>query len=245
MRWVATERRSDLTVVTWIPFIVENTIGSQDILEIEFNRIAIGVNLDPPPYFSVTVGERIIEKRDGRVKLYYCIDECEAPMAQRLFDAMIHQKDQYRCSNVFAPDHPKQLSDSLRRTEGLGFYREDYPRQMGQQIWPSFIDTDCTAGIQLKPVPDENTVHREIEALLSEQARDPETGYPLISKGNPVPRLSLPKDMNVKKARAAIQRADLGPCQALWFVLMGLERSIYIPPKEDNWEPTGNPQTGY
>ena len=75
---------------------------------------------------------------------------------------------------------------------------------------------------------------------------DPDTGHVVMSKGIAVPRLNLPRDFPVQKIRAAIQRADTGPCAALWFALMGLERSGWIKAgKEPTYERRGNQFTGY
>ena len=246
MNWVATEQRGDRTIVTWVPDWAEPTVAEFPNLVLDFSRIGIGFNLASQPTFAVVIGERRLDRKKGNIRLFYLLEEIEAPLAQRLLEGLINLKDKYRVAVAYGSKEPRQLADGVRKEEGLGFYREDYPQEIGRALWPSFVDWECTCGINLIEAPDEITLHRDIEALLNEDAREPDTGAPLISKGVVVPRLNLPRDFPIHKIRAAIQRADNGPCEALWYALMGLERSGWIrPEKEDRDERTGNQFTGY
>jgi len=214
---------------------------------LDFRRIVIGVCYDPRPLFAVVVGERQLgEGGPGKPKpprLFVVLEDVEAPLPQRLFEALIDLKDRYRATLILAPK--TGLSESLK-AEGLTHYAQDYPPSEGRRRWPTFQGPETVAGLFLQDLPDPHRVDRDLEARLAAVVQDPATGLPMEVEGHQVPELYLPSDFPNQTTRAGLRRSQPGPCTALWFATEHLSRS-WRPPSPDRPSHVrhGNPITGY
>ncbi len=247
-----------------INYLVPPNAPSQEgmIFNLEASRVGMGICIEADTCVAVVLAERFLEfdrrsererRQGGGEAPYYgryflVIDEAVTALPQELIDQMIRLKDQYRISNIYGPDRPVQLVDSLRQAEGLTFYRrEQVSTELSTRIWPSFVDYELRAGYAPRPVPDEQTVHRDLELGLSGHAKDPRNGGMLKGKdGEAVPLLNLPPEFNNLKTRSAIRQGSLAGCTALWHVFNGMNRSMVIPRNPlGEHEHVGNRVTGY
>lgn len=232
------------------------------IFTLEAARVCMGICIEADAAIAVVLAERLLEfdrrsereRRQGGGEVPYygryflVIDEAVTPLPQELIDHLIRLKDQYRVTNVYGPDRPAHLVDSIRQAEGLTFYRrEQVSSMLATRIWPSFVDYDLRAGYAPRPIPDEQTVHRDLELGLSGHAKEPRTGGILKGKdGAPVPLLNLPPEFNNLKTRSAIRQGALAGCTALWHVFTGMNRSMVIHRAlQGEHEHVGNAVTGY
>lgn len=246
-----------------INYLVPPVEGQEaQIFTMEASRVGIGICLSEDSCVAVVVAERLLsfdrrserERRQGGGetphygRYFLVIDEAVAPLPQELIDHLIRLKDVYRAGVVFGPDRPAHLVDTMRRAEGLTHYRQEQVSPLlAQRLWPSFVDYEVTAGYAQRPVPDEPTVHRDLEMGLSSYAKDPRTGANLTGKdGAAVPMLNLPADFNNLKTRAGVRSGNLTTCTALWHVFTGLHTS-WARPQSSQGEHThvGNRVTGY
>jgi len=234
----------------------------EGVFPLDLGRTAIGLSLEEKACFAVVMGERILsldrrterERRrgGGEMPLYgryfVVLDEAETSMPQEMIGRLIELKDEYRAGTVYGPDRPVHLVESVRGTEGLTHYLPEYQDyRLAVAQWPTFVDFDIRAGYYGKAVPDEQTVHRDLEFGLSSHAKDPKTGKPLIGvDGKPIPVINLPVEMDNLKTRSGIRQAYMPSCTALWFVYMGMSKSWAIPrTTEMEHEHVGNSITGY
>ena len=193
-------------------------------LSLDFSRLVLGACLDPG-FFVCVVGERRVEGVREQARYYIVLDEAETPQAQPLIDQMIQLKDRYRCRNVFCPSQPVQLVESMRRTEGLSYYRQENLWKAAS-MWPSFVDFDVKAGLYTVDRPDESTLHREIELFLQSDARFPDSGAVVKDlKGATLRQLMLPNEFECSNTRAGIRQGSLPACIAVWMAVSGLEKS--------------------
>lgn len=211
--------------ISWLA--EENNRRSQPVLEMEFSRTVLGIHLQEGECFACVVGERLLSERlDLEPARYWIVlDEAHSALLQELIGGLIRLKDQYRCHALYSVDQPLQLVESLRRTEGISYYREERPA-VARALWPSFVSFDVRAGLNARPAPDENTLHRELEMWLKWEVRWPSSGQPVLGiDGQSVLQVQFPHDFTTAYTRAGIRQASLGPSTALWLALSGLERS--------------------
>ncbi len=232
------------------------------LFEIEVSRICMGICFGEDSCFAVLLAERLLafdrrserERRQGGGetphygRYFLVIDEVEDALPQELIVELIALKDTYRAITLFGPDYPTHLVDSIKQTEGLTFYRQDQlSAQLCRSIWPTFIDYDLRIGYYARPVPDKDTVHRDLEFGLGTYAKDPRTGASLQGKdGNLVPLLNLPPEFNNLKSRQGIRQGDLTKCTALWYAFNGMQKSFARPATTQmEHHHVGNRLTGY
>lgn len=235
---------------------------SPNVYELVLSRTALGVALEDKSCFAVVLGERILsldrrterERRRGGGELplygryFVVLDEAETTMPAEMVESLIALKDKYRVATVFGPDRPVHLVESVRQSEGLTYYLPEYQDpQLAKKQWKTFVDFDVRAGYYGKAVPDEHTVHRDVEFGLSSHAKDPKTGSTLLGRdGKPVPVLNLPVEMNNLKTRSGIRQAFFPACAALWYAYTGMSKSWVTPRStESEYEHVGNSHTGY
>jgi hypothetical protein len=236
-------------------------LQDRDVFEMQFSRVVLGLSYEEGCH-AVIVGERARwfdprserERRDGAKgrktlsRYYVVLDEAHHLMPEPVFKRLVEMKDAYEARTLHAPDRPLQLAESLRNLEGLSFYRETRPH-IALTRWPSFRRFELKTGINPRTPPDETTVHRELEALSTIPVLEPESGLPMMGLDQePVTAINMPSDFNNQTTFAAMRNGRLGPCQALWMAISGLEQSR--PPDPDRKQPPvepilGNNPTGY
>ena len=217
---------------------LDEPIEGKALLDLEFNRTAIGVSWHDE-YVAVVVGEKQIEHLRKTDRYWVVLDESKETIPQKLFENLVDLKDRYRTSVVYCANNPAMMVESLRQTEGISFYREErYP--VADEKWAHFVDFDHRAGIRQYPPPDEGTLHRDIERWLSTTPIHPETDKEIVDNaGEPLFKLQLPNDFPTQITQTGLQTANYAPCEAVWFALHGMELSVYMRTdnsKKDIWQ---------
>jgi hypothetical protein len=246
MRHLATVPAADGLQILWL-LDAPAPITGETCFELIFSRIVLGLAWGTGAHV-VVVGERVFEYHDRRDRFYVVLDEQITPLPHQLLDELVRLKDQYRVTDLFLPEAPPDLAQSVRELEGLSHYRENAPN-VARERWPTFLDFDLTAAIWPMPAPSEIMVHQQLEQLLQKQVIDPKTEQPMLDKeGMPLPKLLFPVDLPILATQAGLRQGSLVSCTALWLAALGLERSNLRPklaPKEKAHVHKPNPYGGY
>ena len=183
--------------------------------------------------FACVAGERIFESRGHNgakpERTYSILDERQANGLNELLTACIELKDKWIAHTVYCPSEPRALVESIRTTEGLTFYRKDRVEQECRKRWSSFVEMSCTAGINEMQVPGDESVHGDLDALLSVNAMDPDGDGPILDDaGQAVPRLYVFQELTTDKSWAGLQRGMGDPqvCKAIWLAVHGMDQSM-------------------
>ena len=213
-------------------------IEEDQIFEYEVTRTAIGLSFLDGAHAAV-VGERTFvhdqrslrQRRDGESgkikieRMFVVLDEAHGHLAEDVFERLVTLKDQYIARILYCPNTPINLSESLRKTDGLAWYSTKNAH-VARETWPSFRTFDHKMGIYAAPEPAEETVHRDLEHLFTANVRDPESGKKILAKdGSEAFQLMFPTDFPTQTLLAGFRQGQLACCQALWFVLHGLSSS--------------------
>lgn len=242
MRFLIASPTPEGTKLTW-----QHETGDKinDPFTLEFRRVGIGLSLASPA-FAVCVGERFYIHEERIERVYVILDEAEAAIPNQLFPKVIDWKDNYHANHLWVANQPVEHVEALRRLEGLTHY--SVVGDPGRRF-PSFQHREHIARPQTLTVPDHETLHHDIEALLSTDAIDPHSGLPMVSMDpphDPIPRLLFPFDFNTLQTQAAIRQQREVACTALWMGVMGLERSNVVhQDNEEEHEHVGDNITGY
>ena len=201
---------------------LEEPVEGHTTLELEFLRIAIGVGWKDTCHI-VVLGERYFKAPEREETIYVVLDEATLSSPHLLFDHLVLLKDKYRAQHLFAPDQPADFCNNIQTLDGLARYMEDSRPDLALRQWPSFKDFDTTVSLHFRAAPDEQTLHLDLERLLSTEAVDPETQLPLLDKDlKTTPRLIFPVDLPVKETQAGVSHGRFVISQALWLVCTGL-----------------------
>ena len=204
-------------------------------VEVEYTRTILGVALPDPERegtrtgygYACVGGERVFDAKDSTVpseSMYIVLDETDATVAGDLFDSLIAIKDKYLIQAAFCTDKPVNLMESLRNLEGFSKYDKAMVGAERKDKWPSYVSDDCRCAVQYKGVA--RYEERMLNQWLSQQARDPDTGQPILDgEEDPVHRLVCPLDLPTDKARAGIQREDATVCTAIYLAVSNMETS--------------------
>ena len=248
LRHLATEPIQQGVRVTWLVF--KNPEYHQ-VKTLEFARVVLGCCLayeDEPP-ICIAVGMRALPRPGGPSARYFvALDEAQCPTVNELVEQLIILKDRYRCPLLYTTNTPPLLLETLRRTEGLSFYRERRDH-VARERWRSFVSFDTRCGIYAHPMPDDATLHRELDYWLETPALDPgdEAGAIKDASGTSLSQLLLPYDTNTQLTQAALRLGNHAPCLALWLAVRGLDRSSPYPVEtsSDDFRHQPNPIAGY
>ena len=200
--------------------------------------------------FACVVGERVFYPRD-RTKipeaLYVVLDEAERIQIHQLFDDVLKFKDKYLAGTVFAPPEPQAMVQSLRRHEGISWYNDGRTPYECRDIWPSFVSKECIAAVREEKTS-ESSMHRDIEALRTARALDPDSGKPILDTDfKPMEKLVLPNGFNNHRTQSGLSGAVTEVCHALWQAAANMNLTAPRNPvsMEDSHVHKPNPITGY
>lgn len=239
LRHLNTEQQDGRLRLQYLRSNVTN-LTENPLFEYDVTRIAIGLSFIDGAHAAV-VGERsfvfdtrsLRQQRDneyfpGSVKIermFVVLDEAHGNLAEDVFEALIALKDQYWAKTLYCANKPIHLAESLRKTDGLGWY-STRNHLTARERWPTFRSFEHKIGVYMSPEPDEETVHRDLEHFFTTTVRNPETDKEITSKdGSAVFQLMFPTDFPAENLLAGFRQGTLSACQALWFVLHGLSSS--------------------
>jgi hypothetical protein len=246
LRHLATEPVQGGIRISWLVF---KGPAYQEVKQLEFARVVLGACLsdEKEPPICAAIGMRLVKKpNQPPIRYYVGLDEFQAPTAQELIEGMVVLKDRYLCPTLYVTSSPPLMVESLKRTEGLSFYRERIEWR-AKERWPGFVSFDTKCGIYAVDTPDPDTLHRELEFWLSNPPNTIDTiGTIVDEKGVPMSQLLLPYDTNTQLIQAAIRLGNYAPCLALWLAVRGLDRAaLYQPEERDDFRHEPNPVSGY
>lgn len=213
-------------------------VGEDPLFELELSRTAMGISFEDGIHVSI-VGERTFvhderslrEQRDqgkGKVlleRMYISLADHHGNLAEEVFAECVNLKDMYRPRTLYSPDTPIYLIESMRLTDGLTHYQTTR-EFVAEEKWQHFRSFDQRVGLFSEPLPDEATVHRDLEHFHTTAVRDPETSVAKsMGDGTEAMQLAFPTDLGAPTTLAAFRQGQLGPCMALWYAVRGLHNS--------------------
>ena len=233
---LSTEKVQDGLRVTWLaeakPFPLE---VSRTVLGITFPTL-----MEHTAFGYVCVAA---ERRWDEEKQFLIIDEAEAQNLFALTKEAIRLKDMYRAQTLYCPNSPPDDVNTLKRTEGLSFYKQESSIETRLRF-PSYISKQTTCAV--RDVKLGEMTHQGLETFLATELYHPESNMPILTKRRSVARkLVVVSDLQTNRARQGMQLGDPRICNALWLACDGLNKSGFVRRREDDGERTGSKATGY
>jgi hypothetical protein len=221
-------------------------------LTIGFRRTAIGLCLDP--LFVTVVGERAWEFEDKEATAYVPLDEAiDTDNIADVLEQVVRFKDQYLSSSVYCANEPDSMVQALRRIDGLSAYPAPQIEAVAQDRWPTFVDFNTVAAVNIRNLPDEHTITTVLNATMDEKVTNPRTGLPLIgADAQAIPRILFLDDFPTYRTMQSLRTNAPGGTTALYLAVFGLTHSKVFKPTAEEREadrlrfdnPNRNP-TGY
>ena len=207
-------------------------------------RTAIGLTFPAEPGerdtygYACVVAERCYWPRDitGKApeRQYVVLDEAGGTSLYSLQADLVMLKDRYLSDFVSCSNAPLSSVETLRRTEGLTHYPEE-PAQVLRQKYPSFVSVHTTASLRETPMPEESTVHADLNLLWERELQHPDDGLPIFGAAAEAPLKALyvlgsSREGNYSTSQAAqgVRTGDMAVINALWLAIKGLEQTLWL-----------------
>jgi hypothetical protein len=194
-------------------------------LTLPFRRIALGVSFDP--LFVTVIGERTFTYDDRVSTVHIVLDEAlDTEHLNEWLDVIVALKDRHRATAIYCPNEPKEMVNTLQRTEGVTRYEPPHIDQVARAAFPSFVSFDLTAAVVGRDVPAPEAVGAALNSWLGEPVIDPRTNTPMIGgDAQPVHKLCFLDDFPMFRTMHAVRTATPGGATACYLALGGLEQS--------------------
>ena len=176
-------------------------------LTLPFRRIALGGSFDP--LFVPVIGEAL-----------------DTEHLNEWLDVIVALKDRHRATAIYCPNEPKEMVNTLQRTEGVTRYAPPHIDQVARAAFPSFVSFDLIAAVVGRDVPAPEAVGAALNSWLGEPVIDPRTNTPMIGgDAQPVHKLCFLDDFPMFRTMHAVRTATPGGATACYLALGGLEQS--------------------